>query len=68
MFGGGVVGVLEVVGLYFELVQHCGVVHGKLVKDMAVGYLVEVIEGGKFVALKNVIEDETILKVELTLA
>lgn len=33
---------------------------------MAVGYLVEVIEGREFVALKNVIEDETILKVELT--
>lgn len=44
LFGGGVVGVFEVVGFDFELVQRCGIVHRKLIKDMAVCYLVEVIE------------------------
>lgn len=55
LFGGGVVGVFEVIGLDLELVQNCSIVHGKLVEDMIVCDLIEVIEGGEFVALEYVI-------------
>lgn len=68
LLGCGVIGVFKVKSFDLELVQHCGIIHGKLVKDMAVCYLIEVIEGRELAAFEDIVEDQPVLKVELSFA